>query len=56
MAIELLTEWFGARVGSTKATAIRLYCAEIGKRPTEMVREAIDEYMAAHPAPEQPSE
>lgn len=55
-AIETLTEWFGARVTKSKGVAIRLYCAAIGKRPADMVREAMEEYMVNHPAKEQPNE
>lgn len=56
MAIELKTEWFGARFGKTKAVAIRLYATAIGMRPTDLVRVAIEEYMVNHPAPEVPNE
>lgn len=56
MAVELKTEWFGARWGKTKAKVIRLYCAAIGKRPTDMVREAMEEYMVNHPAPTDPED
>lgn len=50
--VELKTEWFGARFARTKAVTIRLYAAAIGMRPTDLVRVAIEEYMANHPAPE----
>lgn len=56
MTVELFTEWFGARVGKTKGTKIRLYAAAMGMRPTDLVRAAIDEYMVTHPAPEGESE
>lgn len=56
MAIETLTEWFGARVTKSKGVTIRLYCAAVGLRPTDMVRQAIEEFMVNHPQPEQPNE
>lgn len=49
MGVEVKTEWFGCRVGPTKAKKIAQYCEDEGHRHADFVRMAMDEFIANHP-------